>query len=279
MNSSAVPVAAPPVYVVYLEFTASHRDSSLPVLLSFASRLLPGSELRLVIVDNSSARDCDVQPYPGALRATCIAGDNSSREFSGMDKGVAWLRAQEEVAPNAVFILANDTFNRNYGAQYLGNFQSGPVREALAWHALIGYCDGYPRPIKLFGLPLSWWVRTSLIVTTARTLARLSPLAIPFRDQEIFAADPKTFFREPSQLSKNYIHYLRAWLFGDKDPSGEFDYHWHSQRELNDSTFDFFTGKARSILCEHYFSARARWLGIPLLDISGRIPSLDFDGW
>jgi len=275
MSSLAVPLALPPVYIVYLEFTARHRDSSLPVLLGFAARLFPACELKLVIVDNGSEHDSDVPRHPDA---TCIAGDNSSREFSGMDKGVSVLKSQGKFAPDAVVILANDTFNRNYGAHYLDHYQSGPVGAALASHALVGYCDGYLKPIELFGLPLSWWIRTSLVITTGMTLARLSPLAIPFPDEEIFAHDHQTFFRESAQLSKNYTHYLRTWLFGDEDPSGEFRSKWHSQRELNDSTFESFKGKARSILCEHYFSARARRLGVPLLDMSGRIPSLDFYG-
>jgi len=275
MSSPGVPITAQPVYIIYLEFTAHHRESSLPVLLSLAARLLPGCEPELVIVDNGSARDSDVVPYPNA---TCIAGDNSSREFSGMDRGVAWLKAQRKLAPDAIVILANDTFNRNYGADYLEHWQSGPVRSALAAHALVGYCDGYRKPIELFGLPLSWWIRTSLVMTTGMTLARLSPLAIPFPDDAIFATDPQKFFLESAELSNNYVRYLRTWLFGDEDPSGEFNSHWHSQRELNFSTFDFFKGKARSILCEHYFSARARRLGVPLLDMSARIPTFDFYG-
>jgi hypothetical protein len=122
--------------------------------------------------------------------------------------------------------------------------------------------DGYPSEVTLLGLPVQWWIRTSLVVLPYRTLAALGRLALPVEDERIFGG-VDAFFRDDAPLSENYKGFIRAWLFGE-DCAGWSEVYgrWHSTRPLTPESLADFRAKARSILCEHYLSARLRKLGV-----------------
>ena len=254
----------PRVYVVFMEFTPAHRTPGCDILRALLARTFPGHQVAWTIVDNAYLRDEDVPPHEGA---DVIAGDRSSREFSGLDAGIAYVRRKHRPAPRSVFVLANDTFHRSYGTDYLDGFERRALRGALRRNMAVGYVDCYPSEIRVLGLPLRCWIRTSLVFLTARTLDAIGKLALPVPDDEVFGG-PEQFFREAAPLSENYRRYLQAWLFGtDED---DFKYHWHSARPLTPENFSEFKAKARSIMCEHYLSARLEALGVPIFRVNGR---------
>jgi hypothetical protein len=242
----------PDVYVVFLEFTPAHRRSALEILRPFVDRLFPGHRVRWTLVDNAFERDHDVPREEGA---EVIAGDDSSREFSGFDRGIEWVKRTYQPAPGSVFILANDSFHRSYGSDYLARFDPGRVRAALRANDAVGYVDGYPSEVEVLGLPVQSWIRTSLVIVRGSVLDALGKLTIPVRDEDIFGGVDR-FFLDDAPLSANYRRYIRAWLFGEDGE--DFAYRWHSMRKLTNENLAEFRGKARAILCEHYFSARLR---------------------
>ena len=202
-----------------------------------------------------------------------MRGDNRLREFSGWDTGVSWLERRYSPAPDAIIVLANDTVVREDKRDRVRDVPRERV-EAASSGALVGYVEAYPRPVTLFGLTLRQWVDTSFVVASWRTLEQLRPLARPMADDQIFAGDWRAVFREPSPLSENYRAYLKTWLFGERI-DGEFQHTWHAQEPLTESNVGRFRGKLRSLFCEHLLSARARALGIPLVDIRQRALSID----
>jgi hypothetical protein len=251
--------------MVHLELTDRHRATALPILEGFVERLFPDRARRLVVVDNAQRGDLEIELD---RRACAISGDNRSREFSGWDRGLAWLEADGSIRRDTPVVLTNDTFHRSYGAAYLSDFSPERVLPPLSRGALIGYMDAYPRAIRLFQLTLERWVRSSLVISTYGSLAHVRPFALPFSDDDVFSHDFRQLFCEPSPLSDNYRRYLRTWLFGDA-PSDGFDEAWHSRAPLGPETFEAAKGKIRSILCEHALSARALAAGLALIDTRG----------
>lgn len=135
---------------------------------------------------------------------------------------------------------------------------------------LVGYVDSYPSEIQLFGMLIKRWLRTSLVVGPWRSLEKLLPLTLPIPDAEIFSDDPAEFFLQSAALSSNYKEYLKTWLFQPHSEGSRFKSSWHSKAQIDENNFGDFKNKARSILAEHYFSARARNLGIDIYPVKRR---------
>ncbi len=263
------------VWLLLLVFGERHERASRELAEAMIARAF-GVEPRVVIVDNQLGGRVEQQLD---RRADRISGDNTTREFSGWDRGLEWmdaaLRSAHDRAHDAdpIVVVANDTIVRDDKAPRIHAL--APARAALASRgALVGWVDAYPRSVRAFGRSTRQWVDTSLIITRRRILDRLRPLALDFRDDDVFSDDASLLFREPSPLSENYRAYLRTWLFGERgDP--EFAHAWHAQSPLSPRNLNAFKSKIRCILCEHQLSARARELGIPLADIRPEPLSID----
>ena len=131
--------------------------------------------------------------------------------------------------------------------------------------ALVGWIDEYPRPVRLFGTEFRQWVDTSLVITTQRALNALRPLSV-LLGERIFDDDWRRIFLEPSPLSANYRRYLSAYFLGD-GLDQEFPHRWYAQAPVTPDNFEDLKTKLRCVFCEHLLSARARSLGIRLVDI------------
>jgi hypothetical protein len=257
------PPVRPEVYVVLLAFGERNTRRALERAELVARRSFPSALLHRVVVDNLIAGHEETRLAPGVFR---ISGDNAWREFSGWDRGITWLEQRDQPSPGAILVLANDTLARDDKWRKLDAMGAPRVASACAAGALVGYVDAYPRPVELFGLRTRQWVDTTLVMARFATLSRLRPLALPFDDSEIFAADWRQVFREPSPLSENYRAYLRAFLFGEPSPEA-IEAVWHARAALTADNWPDFRGKIRSLLCEHHLSARARAARIPLADV------------
>jgi glycosyltransferase involved in cell wall biosynthesis len=218
--------------------------------------------LRTVVVDNALARTTDSAIDDVTDR---IGGDNTLREFSGWDRGLAWLEERRALRPQSVIVLANDTVAREDKRERLLGLTAERAR-AAADGALVGWVEEYPRDVELCGLPLRHFIDTSLIIAEHRTFAALRPFARPPADDLVFADDWRQFFREPSPFSETYRAYLRTYYFGEPSRP-EFDQRWYAHEPIGEGNVGAFKAKLRSVFCEHLLSARARDLGIPLMDI------------
>jgi hypothetical protein len=248
-------------FLVLVTFGDRHQAGALAALGPWWRRLFPDCALRGVVVDNALAGNVEIDIDDNITR---ISGDNRSREFSGWDRGLAWLESAFSISPEARLVMANDTLHRSYGVDYLDGFTRERLRAAEG--GLLGWIDAYPKAVELFGLTLRRWIRTNLWVAARRTLDQLRPVALPFSDESVFAEAPDELFRVPSPLSADYRRYLRSWLSGEADDA-DFPHTWHSAQPL--AAFDpaALRGKLRSILCEHHLSARAQSRALPLIDV------------
>jgi hypothetical protein len=254
------------VFAVYLQFGDQHQAAGLKELRRQVKRLLPRSPASFLVIDN--ALPAAAAPVVNG-DVTLLAGDNSNREFSGWDHGLAWLRVHREVASTDVVLLANDTFHRSYGTEYLQLFRPAAVGWALRRNALVGYMDAFPEPVQAFGRELRSWVRTSFVITTASTLYALLPLQLGQVDAQVFSSTPGQFFHPDAPLSDRYQAYLQTWLFGERVGVDGFRERWHGQAGLTEANGEAMRQKARCIFAEHQLSARARALGVPVVDVRG----------
>jgi hypothetical protein len=250
------------VFLVLAEFGQTREQPSLELLLPTLRCLFPDAIVRGAVVDNSLTGDAEEAIGDGLAR---LSGDNTLHEFSGWDRGIAWLEQRRAPSPDSIFVLANDTVVREDKRDRVRGLPVDRAAEA-ARGSLVGWVDEYPRTVNLFGHGLRQWVDTSLVLTTRRTLTALAPLARPVADDVVFDDDWRRVFREPSPLSENYRTYLNTYFLGAAaDP--EFDHRWYAQEPLTADRFDAFKRKLQCVFCEHLLSARARALGIPLVDI------------
>jgi glycosyltransferase involved in cell wall biosynthesis len=260
------------IYLVLLEFGQTHEQPALDLLIPTVHRLFPGAGVRTVVVDNARSGHLEQAIDTEIAR---VSGDNRLREFSGWDRGMAWLARRYAPAPGSIVVLANDTVVR---PEKHDRVRDTPAdRAAAAFNgALVGWVDEYPRPVELFGLTFRQWIDTSFAIAEWRTWTALGPLAHPLANERLFADDWQRIFHEPSPLSENYRAYLKAYFFGGPaDP--EFLHRWYAHEPVNADNFEAFKAKLRSVVCEHLLSARARTRGIPLIDI--RSKPFTIDGW
>ncbi len=262
----------PEVYLVLIEFGQEPGRAALELLRPTLRRLFPDANVRAVVVDNAHDGDAHMSIGDGIDR---VSGDNTLREFSGWDRGMAWLEQRYRPAPGAIAVLANDTVAR---ADKHGRVHGLPADRVAAASrgAMVGWIDEYPRMFELFGLTVRQWIDTSLVIAEWRTLVSLLPLAQPL-DDRVFGDDWRTLFREPSPLSGNYRRYLNTYFFGGR-ADGEFEHAWYAQQPLSEQNFEAFKLKLRSVFCEHLLSARARARGIPLVDIRPAPLAVDLPG-
>ena len=258
------------VYLVLLELGQQHEQAALELLIPTLHRVFPRATLRSAIVDNALIGECEIEIGRGIDR---LSGDNTLREFSGWDRGIAWLERRYAPVPESIVVLANDTVVREDKRDRVRDIPADRV-EAASRGALVGWVDEYPRPVELFGLPLRQWVDTSLVLAEHRTLAALGPLARPFADGELFGDDWRRVFREPSPLSENYRAYLKTYFFGERIDR-EFEHAWYAQEPVTGGNFETFKDKLRCTFCEHLMSARARARRIPLVDIRPQPLAID----
>jgi hypothetical protein len=249
------------IYLALVEFGQQREQAALDLLVPTLRRVCPGALVRTVVLDNALDNTAEVEIDHDLHR---VPGDNTLREFSGWDAGIAWLEKYYEPDPASILVLANDTVVRTDKHDRVRDLPPDRIA-AVSRGALVGWIDEYPRRAQLFGFELRQWVDTSLVIAEWRTLAALLPLARPPVD-EAFADDWRAIFREPSPLSDNYRAYLKTYFFGHHG-DGEFEHGWHAQEPLTERNFEAFKLKLRCVFCEHLLSARARALGIPLVDI------------
>lgn len=251
--------------IVYLQFTSQHQQTGLNKLKQLMTEFFPNSPRHFCVVDNSINGNFEISLD---LETDFIPGDNCSRDFSGYDLGIGWLQKAYPPTSKTIWIFANDTFHRDLDVETLKFFKKNIIDFGIRSRAIIGYQDCYPKPVHSFGLLLHRWIRTNFFILTNDALIQALPLSVPFEDESIFGVPPQKFFKDVSPLSERYRDYLQTWLFGKKDPLGEFKAKWRSSEKLTKENFQEFKAKTRAILSEHYLSARLLHKGIPIVPVN-----------
>ncbi|MFM0145481.1 hypothetical protein [Paraburkholderia sp. RL18-085-BIA-A] len=260
-------VGARRVIALFLVYGRTFTDEGISHIRKIFGRMLPDSELQIIIIDNKLD-----QPYENTGKPVWeISGDNALGEFTGWDHGYEFARRKLNLNENDLILFANDTFfRRNYRAGGVGymDFFDHPL---LDGHDLtkecIGYLDDFPREVELMGIRYTSWIRSNVFFIPFNVCEKLGKFTFPLPEEEIFAPSYKAFWGKTNKISDNWKAYISSWLFGYSDPKfPEYQLHWHSARAPNEENFALFKRKARAILSEHYLTARLHGMNCPIID-------------
>ncbi|RYF38342.1 MAG: hypothetical protein EOO27_50955, partial [Comamonadaceae bacterium] len=229
----------------------------------------PGDRVELVVVDNAgSAAEGPLEnaDFPQGL---VIAGDNSNREFTGWDKGVAALRARS--GEPDVWLFTNDTLARHHGwsDQRAARFGAEIARlgDYLApW--MLGEINDFPRSMTTPLGPYMECVATYCFAINKLLMQRLGCLSPDnsLLDSLVYDTfEPEhRIFRD--QVDPVFVEFISAWMIKDEsDPDRQkrhkWAHEWQNVSALNADSFDNLRMKARCYMSEAMLSVRALQLG------------------
>lgn len=211
-----------------------------------------------IVIDNSLPRTSQ-SILPGG--AMLIGGDNSFREFSAWDRGLAQLDRMRE-SPDLVHLVTS-AFDSLYTG-YLARFDERLLKAASANDAAVGHVDFYDDPIEITASKSQHWMRTSFFFLPRSAVPALRSM-VSFEDSEaLFSDDPTAPFRKNAPVSRRFQKYIVSWLTGDGTGQGVT---WHSRFDLTNETLLLFRHKALAIINEHLLSVRLREAGHPMVDV------------
>jgi hypothetical protein len=235
---------------------------------------LPDVERETVVVD-TALPPCEAERHPGRV---VIGGDNSVREFSGFDSGLAY--AGDDLYSYDLVNLTTAAFRQLYWA-YLDRFVPQVLAAAADRPVCLGHIDCYNEPIRVWGCQSQHWMRTSCIFLPPTELRILGTLVSVRNREQWFSGDPSAPFRPDAPLSEAYRRLIIDWLTGHDIGQGV---KWHTRISLNEASLPEFERKAMAILNEHLLGLRLRASGCRTIDVtwlSGMLgrgePDLDWD--
>ncbi|MFM0733400.1 hypothetical protein PQQ52_23260 [Paraburkholderia sediminicola] len=260
-------VGARRVIALFLVYGRTFTDEGISHIRKIVDRMLPDSELRIIVIDNKID-----QPSANTDKPVWeISGDNTLGEFTGWDHGYNFAKRALDLNTDDLILFANDTFfRRNYrdgGVGYMDFFDRPLIEDHDLTKECIGYLDDFPRDVELMGIPYTSWIRSNVFFLPFDVCEKLGKLTFPLQEEEIFAPSHKAFWGHTDKISDNWKAYISSWLFGYSNPEfPEYQLHWHSARQPDQQNFAFFKRKARAILSEHYLTARLHAMNCPIID-------------
>ena len=184
-----------------------------------------------------------------------MGGDNSAREFSAFDSGVA--RVGEKIWDYDLVNLTTAAFRSCYGTTWSA-FNRQRSSAIAGRPACLGHIDCYNEPIQVAGCTSQHWVRTSCIFLPPLELKILGSL-VSIRDPTPwFSGDPSrsVSLGRPTLAGVSPIDHRLAHRSGHR-ARGEVAF----GMALDPTTLPEFERKAQAILNEHLLGLRLRAAG------------------
>lgn len=236
------------------------NSAALADLKAFHAALRDGWRRDFVVIDNAMTPDFR-QPLDD--NTTLIGGDNSLREFSGLNRGLQFVG--DRFAEYDLLHVVTETFNTDY-RHYLGLITPKILSLVLEKNFSLGHIDGYPREVSLLGMRSRTWIRSCYLFAPVRALQALGGFVTADGSESFFSADPAQPFHAQAPIDGQYQQYLLQWLTGDAGAAAEIDTHRAAFR-LTPESFERFKAKVVAIVNEHGLSARLRKFGFPIVDV------------
>jgi hypothetical protein len=246
------------VLSIFVRHGTARYAGAEAALADLFQRQLPDVDRDVVIVDTSLT--------PGDVtstrQGTVIGGDNSAREFSGFDAGLAHVG--DNLRQYDLVNLATSAFRELYQG-YLERFRPAVLAAAAVRPVYLGHIDCYNEPIQIMGSTSQHWIRTSCVFLPPALVSNLGTLVSTSERERWFSGDPAMPFRADAPLSPTYQALIIDWLTGKDIGQGVT---WHSRLSLDDRKLAEFEQKALSILNEHLLSLRVCAAGGQTIDVT-----------
>jgi hypothetical protein len=219
---------------------------------------LPAVERTTLVVD-TALPPCEAERAPHRV---VIGGDNSVREFSAFDSGVATVG--EDIWSYDLVNVTTAAFRQLYW-DYLERFRPEVLSAVAGRSVCLGHIDCYNHPIEVRGCVSQHWIRTACIFLPPTELKILGSFVSTRDREEWFSGNPAAPFRADAPLSDSYKHLITDWLVGNDIGQGV---KWHTQITLDEANLPEFERKAMAILNEHLFGLRLRAAGCRTIDVT-----------
>ena len=227
---------------------------------------LSGIDTYTVIVDNGLDRNFTEEIDAANI---VIGGDNTSWEFSGWDRGLAFLG--RDLWSYDLVHLVTSAFDTLYTA-YLDLLTEKMLSAVARRPACLGHIDFYNEPVQILSFRSQHWVRSSFLFTPPTELKMLRSLVSVSESIGFSGGTVDNPFDPGISLSSNYQHYVLDWLTGSDIGQGT---SWHTKLTLTSNTLPYFRSKARAIFNEHLLSIRLRAQGTRLIDTTWLTKHID----
>ena len=178
------------IYVEYDRGKSTESDRVFALLQGYLSTM-ENCRITYIRVDN---RYEDMPVSRLASNVYLAGGDNSFREFSGWQKGIAALntlgcRYDLALITNEMFLKPGPSFLQDYATDQL-------LKKSLFEHKVIGRIDTTFQEYTLFGHDVSSWVCTNCVFIPKKAVAALGGFALI--NDNIHEILPRTY--DPSHL-------------------------------------------------------------------------------
>lgn len=243
------------IIVVYY---AAYLDSALNEFSNLLERLSDDS--MMIVVSTNEKLKITNKPRNSIF----IYGNNSLREFSGWESGLAYCRINGLVEGSRLVVFANDTFchHNKYGLLTRLRFVSVFKRASrnAEFPILAGEIHGFGHQFTICGVTSSVWVCTYLFALTGELIKRMEGILPKDNLTSVtFGHTQESFIS--GNLSSNLASHICSWLLGDGPTK------WYGKKNITPENRDSLVGKAKSILCEKYLTAGALAAGATIISV------------
>lgn len=260
--------------VLYLECQRDKYPNAFGELVGYLDKLC-SCKYDIIKIDNNIDHD-----YFKRIDNTTVVinGDNKCREFSGLQKGVDYLRVRvdsptilwrlnsqlRQLIPRGLrsgdssdkkkkydaILFVNDSF-LVYGRMFADAvLRSEVVAECVKRNAIAGIVDKSEEIMELDGYNVTEWIRTNCFFMAAPILTKISSLCSvdALSINKFIPSEPsENYFNTDAPINENLKLHIINWL-----TTG-----WHSKFNLYDN-WDLFRFKTCAILNEKLLTARIR---------------------
>lgn len=246
-----------PVLGIYLAYYESYGVAGVDKFKRFLDGL--DAQAELIVACNGPIFDI-LRDYP----ARVIRGNNVLREFSGWESGLNYARSSFIDLDKYLLIFANDTFchHNNFGkiSQYAFARSFKQLMKLPSVSGLAGEVWKFGDVYGVDGYTADRWVSTYLFAISGEDMEKMESIYPhpPIERFYIANADQLSFSK---CLTSNLINHLNSWLTGGGNSS------WKNHAGVETSGLDRLRGKASSIICEMYLSAKVLAIGGVLIDV------------
>jgi hypothetical protein len=237
--------------------TAQYATAEADLAEVFRAQL-PDVERDVVVVD-TALRPGEAEVAQGRV---VIGGDNSAREFSAFDAGLAYVG--DRIWEYDLINLTTSAFRELY-RDYLERFRPAVLASVTAKSVCLGHIDCYNEPVRIGGCTSQHWLRTSCVFLSPTELRILGSLVSAGQREQWFSGDPSAPFRSDAPLSSNYQRLIIDWVTGKDIGQGVT---WHSRISLDRKGLAEFEQKTLCVLNEHLFGLRLRASGCRTIDVT-----------
>jgi hypothetical protein len=268
MNDRTAPYT---VLVIFLKYDPEKYRASVRGLRELFGKC-PNGRFTFLIVDNRTPGTPARVATPDEIE---IGGDNSSREFSGWNRGIAY--ALNALPRFDIVAFVNDTYPLNQH-EYAHALSDDCLQMAIRLQLVLGlvyavnkhkgawrYITHSPERYELLGDHFNYWLRSNLVILPYELCARVKwpTLAI---DRFFPPLLSPAVFRAEAPLSENLKRKVKNYLCPESGYRPD-KFVWHSCFRLDQGTYRTFKEKAICILDEMSFAPVLIHCGATIADL------------